>query len=58
MNQAKYEYSLVMAHREAMDALTRKELNEADEQHEKMLQETWMQLDQDEQAIEEFCNGS
>ena len=40
----------------AMATLTQREIDEAARQHERMLQETWNQLDQDEQAIEEFCN--
>ena len=58
MNQAKQEYRKVLAFRAAMSVLTEKELLEAHQQHEQMLQDTWNQLDQDEQAIEDFLNGS
>lgn len=37
----------------AFDAIIAKEMNE---QHEKQMQEWMHSLDQDEQAIEDFCN--
>lgn len=49
MNQAKYEYQIVMAARHALDTLTKRELDEADEQHERMLQDTWQQQNDDDQ---------
>lgn len=45
----------VLALRRLTSLREQRELDEAKQQHEKMLQETWNQLDQDEQAIEEFC---